>query len=53
MNSGSCKISISFWVCNLFICCGCILVLAWMSCFVKVLLERRVYVMYALVLWFA
>ena len=53
MNSGSCKISITFWMYDLSISCGCILVLTRMSCSFKILLERRLYIVYWFVLWFA
>ena len=53
MNSGKCKISITSWMYDLSIYCRCILVLTRMSCSIKVLLERRVYIAYWFVLWFA
>ena len=42
MNSGNCKISISSWTYDLFVDSGCILVLTWLSCSIKVLLKGRV-----------
>ena len=53
MNSGSCKISISSWMYDLSIYCGCILVLTWVSCSIKVLLKGRVYNISWCVFWFA
>ena len=43
MNSGRCKISISSWMYDLSIYCGCIFVLVWMSYSIKNLSKRRVY----------
>ena len=54
MNSGSCKISITSWMYDLSIYCRCLLlVLIRMSYSIKFLLERRVYIVYWFVLWFA
>ena len=44
MNSGGCKISISSWMYDLSIYCGCNLVLTWVSCSIKVFLKVGVYV---------
>ena len=53
MNSGSCKISISSCMYDLSIYRGCVLVLTWVSCSIKVLLKGRVIIIRWFVLWFA
>ena len=53
MNSGGCKFSISSWMYDLSIYCGCTLVLTWVSCFIKALLKEGVYIICWFVLWFA
>ena len=53
LNSGVLQTSISSWMNNLSVYFECVLVLALVSCSIKILLERRVYIIYWFVLWFA
>ena len=48
MDSGCLKVSIPSWLYTLSVYCGCILILAWMSCSGKVLLERGLYIIIGL-----
>ena len=47
------KFFISTWMYDLSIYCGCILVLTWMSCSIRVFLKGRVYIISRFVLWFS
>ena len=53
LNSGVLQISIPSWMNNLSVYFECVLVLTLMSCPIRILLEKGVYVIYWFVLWFA
>ena len=53
LNSGSLQISIPSWMYNLSVYFERVLILTLVSCYIKILLERGVYIIYWFVLWFA
>ena len=53
LNSGNLQISISSWMYNLSGYFERVLILTLLSCYIKILLERGVYIIYWFVLWFA
>ena len=53
LNSGVLKIYISSWMYNLSVYFERVLILTLVFCYINILLEREVYIIYWFVMWFA